>query len=390
MEFLNFKFSSINITNKYKIFFIFIICKILFTTFSLFVFHKFSPLVDAYLYQNEYYYETNMTDRTFFIQSIVTLLNLVMHPIASHFVFSILSVTGILWFILSRNENWTILLILLFPSAMVWTSVIGKESIYYLCFSTTLIIWSSYINNHLSNSKIIALIICTMICFFLRPHYAICIPWLFFVSYFLKNKKNYNLLFIITYSLLIFTIFIILFYGENINRYFDVGFFNFKWTALSSVDADARASRNISLGLEKLVSEYRKIPTELNKYKISNYYNNFFMTGFLFGIIGPFPSELISRPVFIPFFIEGCIILISPIIFIYILFKYKLLHFKNINYLNFIYGIVPAIFLLMFIHAFFGVLNPGTAIRWRVNFELIFYFAPFLLYLNILDNNKVD
>tara|TARA_B110001469_G_C9488516_1_gene244568 strand:+ start:57 stop:185 length:129 start_codon:yes stop_codon:yes gene_type:complete len=33
------------------------------------------------------------------------------------------------------------------------------------------------------------------------------------------------------------------------------------------------------------------------------------------------------------------------------------------------------------IHAPFGILNPGTAIRWRVNFELIFYLAPILIYM---------
>ena len=37
----------------------------------------------------------------------------------------------------------------------------------------------------------------------------------------------------------------------------------------------------------------------------------------------------------------------------------------------------------MIIHAYFGILNPGTAIRWRVNFELIFYFAPLLIYFNL-------
>ena len=40
-------FNIINISKKYKINLIFIINKILFTIFSLFVFHKFSPLVDA-------------------------------------------------------------------------------------------------------------------------------------------------------------------------------------------------------------------------------------------------------------------------------------------------------------------------------------------------------
>ena len=56
--------------------------------------------------------------------------------------------------------------------------------------------------------------------------------------------------------------------------------------------------------------------------------------------------------------------------FIYL--KYKQIDNKNIFYLNYIYGVLPAIILVMTIHSFFGIFNPGTAIRWRINFELIF------------------
>ena len=68
--------------------------------------------------------------------------------------------------------------------------------------------------------------------------------------------------------------------------------------------------------------------------------------------------------------------------------KKNLYKSDNINCLNYIYGVLPTIVLIMLIHAFFGVLNPGTAIRWRVNFELIFYFAPLLLYFNLLESKN--
>ena len=61
---------------------------------------------------------------------------------------------------------------------------------------------------------------------------------------------------------------------------------------------------------------------------------------------------------------------------------------NDIYCLNYIYGILPAIVLVMVIHAFFGILNPGSAIRWRVNFELIFYFAPLLLYFNLIESKN--
>jgi hypothetical protein len=38
------------------------------------------------------------------------------------------------------------------------------------------------------------------------------------------------------------------------------------------------------------------------------------------------------------------------------------------------------------LHAPFGLLNPGSAIRWRVNFEKIFYLAPLLLMYRFIDD----
>ena len=113
--------------------------------------------------------------------------------------------------------------------------------------------------------------------------------------------------------------------------------------------------------------------------------NNLFFVGFIYGIIGPFYEEVINRFEFIPFFIEGVIIMSFPIIiFIRMLIIQKNI-FNNINFLNYVYGLFPAIILVMIVHAFFGLFNPGTAIRWRINFELIFYFAPFLLYFKNLE-----
>ena len=82
--------------------------------------------------------------------------------------------------------------------------------------------------------------------------------------------------------------------------------------------------------------------------------------------------------------IEGIIILSFPLIF-FIYLKYKNIDKKNIYYLNYVYGVVPTIILVMIFHSFSGIFNPGTAIRWRINFELLFYFAPYLIYLNLKD-----
>jgi hypothetical protein len=61
----------------------------------------------------------------------------------------------------------------------------------------------------------------------------------------------------------------------------------------------------------------------------------------------------------------------------------------NVNGINscklFFLSLASAILMLLFMHAPFEILNPGSAIRWRVNFEQVFYLAPILLMLRFID-----
>ena len=43
----------------------------------------------------------------------------------------------------------------------------------------------------------------------------------------------------------------------------------------------------------------------------------------------------------------------------------------------------------MIVHASFSILNPGTIFRWRLNFELIFCFAPMFLFFLIFQSLKM-
>ena len=108
--------------------------------------------------------------------------------------------------------------------------------------------------------------------------------------------------------------------------------------------------------------------------------------GALLGIVGPMPHELFSRPVFIPFFLEGTLILLFPLLVYLIVNRKAFLHRKRFNAI-FLWCLLPAILALMVLHAPFGLLNPGSATRWRVNFESIFYLAPLLLYYSFKDSS---
>ena len=123
------------ILNRKQIIFIIIFAKLLATSFCLLIFDQFSPLVDAKLYQNEFYTAPGTVFRTAFIQTIVIKTNFIEHSIISHYIFSIISILGVIAYVLYTKPKWPILLILFLPSSMIWTSVIGKEAIFYLCFS---------------------------------------------------------------------------------------------------------------------------------------------------------------------------------------------------------------------------------------------------------------
>ena len=379
------------IFNKNKIILIIILTKLLATTFSLFIFDHFSPLVDAKLYQNEFFINDKHL-RTNLIQSLVLITNFITSPFISHYIFSIFSILGILWFVHSRNAQWPVLLILFLPTSMIWTSVIGKEPIFYLGFSIILIIWSDYINNKFTLNNFFLLIFTSVICLILRPHYFILLSWLFWVAMILKKTSHYKFILLISYLFVMAMLLFIIFFGEHIDKIIERNLFDITWRAFSSIDVMGRASRHFDLGFEKYFHYYDKMPSwpDFKWYttEVESYFKSFFGLGFIFGIIGPLPNELISRPLFTPFFIEGVIILLSPIIILFYIKINKLYISENIHCLNYIYGVFPAIILFMILHAFFGILNPGSAIRWRVNFELIFYFAPLLLYYNILDSKN--
>lgn len=341
-------------TFKLKITSIYIGIKLLGTLFALFVFNRFTPLVDSKNYINNFY---SIDDhlRTLIVQQITTFLVSLTTPLITHIFFSLFSAAAIFYYALkSKNNSW-LLLILLFPSALTWTSIVGKEAIYFGCVGIFLILWIDLIKEKLSYRHL-SFIIPLGLCALLRPHYTISLLWLALSALIIKsnivNKRLLTLVFIIFIVGIIY-----LLIPELAKR------------GYGGIDQTARASRNLSLNIHTL---------EAFKSKMS--------IGIVFGIIGPLPSELVRRPEFIPFFIEGIVVLIAPFAIGFILFKKTREINNHVYFSNLIYGVVPAIIILVLIHAPFGILNPGSAIRWRVNFELIFYMAPLLLFLEAKKN----
>ncbi len=358
-------------TLKLKITSIYIGIKVFGTIFALFVFNRFTPLIDSINYVNNFYL-TDIPYRTLVVQYITNFLVSLTTPLVTHIIFSLFSGSAILYYALKSKKNSWLLLILLFPSALTWTSIVGKEAIYFGCVGIFLILWIDLIKEKLSYRHL-SLTIPLGLCAILRPHYTISLLWLAFSALVIKNNM---------FNFKIFSVIKAESYKEANNRViillFITTIFGIAYLLMpeltdrgyNGIDTMARASRNLTLNIHTLEA-----------------FKSHMSTGMLFGIIGPLPSELLRRPEFLPFFIEGIVILIAPFAIGFILFNKTQGTKSHIYFFNFIYGVVPAIIILLLIHAPFGILNPGSAIRWRVNFELIFYMAPLLLFLEAKKND---
>ena len=207
--------------------------------------------------------------------------------------------------------------------------------------------------------------VCFIFCAFFRPHYAIVLPWMFLSLFVVKNVHFGTFSIILcAFSLLVCAVYT-LFWDDLIIKGFTM------------IESGARASRHESLGMiladDELASKHNLLV-----------FTDAIPIGAIFGILGPLPEEVLNRMLLVPFAIEGIIIFLLPLIIYF--FSVNLLDSKEKTYIFkkiFWCCIVPGIALLIWLHAPFGVLNPGSAIRWRTNFETLFYFAPMLLFLEI-------
>ena len=338
-----------------------VLVKILGVVFATQVFARFTPLVDSQLYLNGYY-TIDQFFRTQVIQWLATALNsLGAGDYFTHFIFAIISVLGLAYYYLTGGRRWILMLTLLLPSSLVWSSIVGKEAIFFGGMGLGLVIWSKYTVSSLNWADIIIAALAIGVCAVLRPHYLVALLWLFLATALFKRLEGKAWI-----SLLL------LFVVGALAVYFTGLWDELTLRGWGGIDATARASRFQFFGILHNGEGYQS-------------YKSLLPLGLILGIIGPMPSEVLNRIEFLPFFLEGMLILLAPFL-IFLLAIKRGLH-RDTIFLRMFFGcLLPAILILLVIHAPFGFLNPGSAIRWRVNFEQIFYLAPLLLMYRFIDD----
>ena len=317
------------------------------------VFSQFTPLVDANLYlSGSYGSDSNL--RVLIVQTLAVALNQFGGSLFAHVIFGMISTVGILYYIAIGGRRWIILLVLLFPSSFIWTSIVSKEALFFGGFTLLLVVWSRFVTDALNRIDLLAIVLALIVCGLLRPHYAVVIPWLFFSLGVVKRfgSKSWSIL----VAVMLFCIFAVYFsvWAELMSRGFN------------SIDSAARVSRLHLFEIQPITE------TGFERFKL------FLPLGAIIGVVGPLPEELVQRPEFLPFFIEGLLILLSPL-FVYQYANTLDFDRKKLFLQVYWWCLVPAVVALMILHSPFGLMNPGSAIRWRTNFESIFYMAPLLL-----------
>jgi hypothetical protein len=241
--------------------------------------------------------------------------------------------------------------------------VIGKEAVFYGAFTLLLVIWSRFVLGTRDRWDFVLLPIAALLCATLRPHYVTVVMWLF-VSTVLVNKYKGNA------------------WGRLLPLALLGGvlFFCFAWEPLlyrgfGGIDPAARASRFAVFGIEP------RVDAGFEAYK------SLLPLGALLGIVGPMPAELLARPVFIPFFLEGLLIFLFPALVYGYACKQSFPEKQRFKHV-FWFCLIPALLALIVLHAPFGLLNPGSATRWRVNFEAAFHLGPLLLLYGFMDKAR--
>ena len=351
---------DLKISTKYLIATL-VLVKILGVVFATQVFARFTPLVDSQLYLDGYY-AIDQFFRTRVIQWLATAVNsLGAGDYFTHFIFAIISALGLAYYYLTGGRRWILILTLLLPSSLVWSSIVGKEAIFFGGMGLGLVIWSKYTVSSLNWVDIIIAALAIGVCAALRPHYLVALLWLFLATALFKRLENKAWI-----SLLL------LFVVGALSVYFTGLWMELLERGWGGIDPSSRASRYQSLEL------LFNTPVGFDRY------NSLIPLGLILGIIGPMPSEVLNRVEFLPFFLEGMFILLAPFL-IFLLAIKRGLH-RDTIFLRMFFGcLLPAILILLVLHAPFGLLNPGSAIRWRVNFEQIFYLAPLLLMYRFID-----
>jgi hypothetical protein len=346
-----------------KIWVAFVTLKVAYMLFGLFVFANVTTLGDTgrYLEGGAFSAVTWYLNSTEMMDVLASSFGILGGPVFANLPFVFLSTFGVYYSVKRLNlhdrETKLVLLMLSLPSFGIWTSIASKEAVAVFFLGGILGFLIDLIKGNKKNY--VFLFLSLYLCAIFKPQYLVGIFALFFFIYVDKIFSLKLVGKVILFFLFLLVSFLSLYiYREEINQY------SFLMPAHFTMDADSTRQNDIWLD-------------DFDVFWNAPY-------GIFIAFVGPTLSEALSKQIHFYVFLESCFILLF-----FSLYSIKIL-IMQIKYasINFFF---PACFFIvvswiLFVNYPFGVLNPGSAVRYRQNFYAFLIVLFYFCYIEIKRN----
>ena len=358
--------------NKYWLGYFF--SKIFYMFFALFVYQKFvnpnRPVGDTGLYlgivsnDNTDNFDLIFVDPTIMMEFVGRSLSLYLGPVFANLPFMLLGFYGIYYSVsrlkLNNNQLLWILFLLSFPTFGVYSSIVGKEAVCVFYFG----IIGGYLIDVLDKTRVkpkLIELIAFCLLFFFTPTFSVAIGSVFgFI--FISNKlrlTGYGKLILFIFHFLL-TIYLFYIYRDFISG--------------MSLEVVKSFSLNVGSTRDNMIF--------INEYDV--FWNAPY--GMFIAFWGPTFDEILKKPIQSIAFIESLIIF-SFFLFFISRFLSKTLKTARLNIYVFSLTVI-VIFWILFAHYPTGVLNPGSAIRYRERFYAFLVVFLFYFYSKYIKKSK--
>lgn len=345
-----------------KIWFSYFFIKLSFMFFSILVYSQFTTLGDTeryinggdgFLSSNFWYNSTSLMD------TVAHTFSLFLGPLFANFPFLVLSYVGIYYSVsrlaINNSQLFFLLALLSFPSFGIWTSIASKEAVGVFYLGVILGYTIDTIKRK-SNKNNILFLFSLYLCAIFKPQYLVSIISLLIFVFFSRKFALRGLGKSILLVLFFFLSFVVLYvFRHQIN---DLSF-----VMPLHFDSDAGSARENTIWVNDF-DVFRNAPY-----------------GMFIGFFGPTASEALSKFTHLLAFLESFLI-----VGIFVYYFLKIILFSvSVGRLNVFYlGIFITVFLwMLFVHYPFGVLNPGSAIRYRESFYAFLVVLFYFYYLEV-------
>ena len=338
------------------------------TLFSVFVYARYSQLGDANAYLAGAYSEDKEA-RTLMVAALATrLIGLLGSQLLAHLAFSMFAASGVAYMVrqarVAGRYRWPLLAVLLLPNFGVWSSVIGRESLFVglLGFFMGAVVGYSRAGGL---TRVLLALACVAGMAFIRSAYGagLGLFLLMFLLYVrgLRIGLSVGVQFL---AMLVIGSLVLMFTWPLIDGYIANDVLPKAKSYFTTSSETTRLWVSILTTPELFRSLWWSLPLAL---------------------VGPTPGEVMARPVMLPFFVSGLAVCGVLLYSVGVALRAPRGRIRKILVL----GWLPATAVILVAYVPFGVYNPGSGIRYASCFLLFLIFPSMLLSALMPDEEPV-